>query len=243
MRAIGSFLFLVISRGVMIFNLFWMWIVLPFGWRYILVIIRAWTQMTRVLLRVLCGLSDRFDGVEKIPDGPVIIAVKHQSEWETFIIHLIRKDPSFVLKKELTDIPMWGFYARKTGNISVDRDAGTKALKDMTIQAKAAVKAGRSIIIFPEGTRLPVGQKGTYHPGVASLYKTLGIPVVPVALNSGLFWPTHTYLKRPGTIVLEVQDPILPGLDRQAFMTQLEESIETASQRLIDDARTIDPTL
>ena len=141
-----------------------------------------------------------------------------------------------MLKRELLWIPCYGWYARKAGMIPIDRGAGATALKAMLRRARAVMAQGRSILIFPEGTRTAVGTKRAYHPGVAALYTQLELPVVPVALNSGLFWPRRSFLKRPGRIVVEALAPLPPGLERRTFLTELQSRIETATERLVAEA-------
>jgi 1-acyl-sn-glycerol-3-phosphate acyltransferase len=233
MRGLRAQLFMASARLSMAVSVLLMVFSLPWGARGILALVRVWAHYMRWSLRVLLGVDDRFVGLRNIPDGPCILAVKHQAEWETFVLHLLRRDLVFVLKKELLTIPVWGFYAKIAGNIGVDRTAGASALRKMAQDAKAAVEAGRSVVIFPEGTRTPPGESGRYHPGVAALYQSLGVPVVPVALNSGLYWPRGGRARGRGTIVVEFLPPIEPGLDRRAFMTRLQSDIETASARLL----------
>jgi 1-acyl-sn-glycerol-3-phosphate acyltransferase len=148
------------------------------------------------------------------------------------MVHMLLHDPAVVLKKELLNIPVYGWYTRKTQMIAVDRTGGAKALKDMVAAAQRAAGQGRPIFIFPEGTRTAPGTEADYQPGVAALYKRLDLPVVPVALNSGLFWPRRSFLRKPGTIVVEFLPPIAAGMDRKAFMNVLRERIETATRRL-----------
>jgi 1-acyl-sn-glycerol-3-phosphate acyltransferase len=178
-------------------------------------------------------------GQEKLPKTPVIFASKHQSAWETLVFPCILSDPSIVLKRELLWIPFFGWYLKKVGMIPLSRakGKGTQDLKRLIDKAKHAVELGRSVLIFPEGTRSTPGQKTTYQSGVASLYMHLKIPVIPIALNSGLYWPRRSFLKYPGVINVEFLDPISPGLSRQAFMKELENSIESKTNKLIQEAR------
>ena len=195
---------------------------------------RIWVRGNFALLRVLCRLDYRVTGQEHIPAGPCIIAAKHQSAWDTMIFEILFDRPSYVLKRELTEIPLFGKAIQLAGNVVVDRSGGSKTLRAMVADARQAVEAGRSIAIFPEGTRTKPGQHLRYHPGVAALYRELAIPVLPVALNSGLFWGRKHFLKHPGTIQLAFLEPIEPGLDRSAFMAELEQRIEGASMRLLE---------
>jgi len=194
--------------------------------------VRLWALMVIWLLRVVVGMRHRVLGADKLPAGPAIIAAKHQSAWETIAFNALLRDPAIVLKSELLRIPLWGWLVWRTGHVRVDRRAGAKALKRMAADARVALAQGRSIVIFPQGTRTPPGQARPYLPGVAGLYQALAVPVVPVALNSGLFWGRRSFLKLPGTITVEFLEPIAPGLDRKQFLRQLEQRIETATRRL-----------
>jgi 1-acyl-sn-glycerol-3-phosphate acyltransferase len=194
-------------------------------------------------LRRLTGLGFELRGRENLPAGPFLVASKHQSAFETFAFHLVLNDPAYILKRELLWIPFFGWYLGKSGVIAIDRSAGTKALKAMVKGAEAAAAQGRPVVIFPEGTRAAPGAKLPYHSGVAMLYGSLQLPVVPIALNSGLFWRRRGFLKRPGTIIIEALPAIAPGLNRKAFMAELETRIETASDRLVHEARQTFPNL
>lgn len=198
---------------------------------------RLWLGGTLFLLRVVAGLSFQVRGAENLPKGAAIVASKHQSAFETFIFHSLLGDPAYVLKRELTRIPFFGWYLAKTGVIAIDRSAGAKALKAMVKGAEEARDAGRPIVIFPEGTRTPPGERQPYHSGVAMLYGALDLPVVPVALNSGLFWRRRGFMKQPGVITIQVLPPLPPGMNRKAFMAELEARIETASDALVAEAR------
>lgn len=203
--------------------------------------VQLWLHGVMGLLRVVTGLGWEVRG--PLPCGPVIIAAKHQSAFETFIFHLLVRDPAFILKRELTWIPFFGWYLAKSGVIAIDRAAGTKALRAMVKGAEAAAAEGRPIVIFPEGTRCPPGERRPYHSGIAMLYGALNLPVVPVALNSGLFWRRRGFLKQAGTVTIEMQEPIPPGLDRKRFMAELEARIEGATDRLVAEARDRFPAL
>ena len=183
---------------------------------------RFWMRGLQVLLGAIVGLRYQVRGLQNLPDRPVIIASKHQSAWETVFFHLVRVDTVIGLKHELTRIPLFGWYLMIAHNIRIDRGGAAKALRSLIEGAKTAVAEGCSILIFPEGTRVAPGDPPDYKPGVAALYKELEIPVVPVALNSGLFWGRQSFLKRPGTIAVEFLEPIAPGLERKAFMALLE---------------------
>lgn len=195
----------------------------------------SWARTNAWLLRVLVGTRAEFRGLENIPKGPLLIAAKHQSAWETFALLPLFTDPAFILKRELMRIPVFGWFAAKAKMIPVDRTGGSSALKAMTRRARADMAEGRQILIFPEGTRRPAGAPPAYKFGVAHLYTSLGVPCLPVALNSGLYWPRRALLRRPGIILVEVLPPIPPGLGRAAFLARLQADIETASDRLLDE--------
>jgi 1-acyl-sn-glycerol-3-phosphate acyltransferase len=191
-----------------------------------------WVRVSLALLRLLVGLDHRVVGLEYRLAGPAIYAVKHQSAWDTLVFALLLKDPAYVLKRELIFVPFFGWLLRRAGMIPVDRAGRASALRDMIGQAKQRVDQGRSLLIFPQGTRTAPGEHRPYHPGVAALYGQLNLPVVPVALNSGLFWGRRQFVKRPGTITLEFLPAIPPGMPRKAFMAELERRLECASARL-----------
>lgn len=192
----------------------------------------AWARTVVWLLRLICRLDVRVRGREHVPAGVVIFALKHQSAWETIAFIDIGPPLSVVLKRELLAIPIYGWYMKRLGMVPIDRKAAGAAIREMLRRAKEETGRGRSIMIMPEGTRLPPGRTGRYHPGVAALYSVLDLPVVPVALNSGLFWGRRSLVIRPGTVTLEFLAPIPPGLDRKAFMALLQERIEPASEKL-----------
>lgn len=197
---------------------------------------RAWAAMVNGLVRGVIGARIEFRGMENLPDGASLVAAKHQSAWETSALLGVLPDACFVLKKELHLIPVFGWYLMRNKQVAVDRGAGAKALKSLLRGARAAVGEGRQIVIFPEGTRVPPGESRDYQPGVAALYKALQLPVVPVALNSGVCWGRRRFTKRPSPIIVEFGTPIPPGLDRADFMARLHAAIEPATQRLEAEA-------
>jgi 1-acyl-sn-glycerol-3-phosphate acyltransferase len=204
---------------------------------------KAWGRCNLFLLRVICGLKAEFRGVEKIPRGGALIAAKHQSTWETFSLLWMFEDPTFILKRELQWIPLFGWFTIKGRMIPVDRGAGSAGLTAMTALAAKELQHGRQIVIFPEGTRRPAGAEPAYKYGIARMYEAGGVACVPIALNSGLFWKRRSIIRLPGTVVVEVLDPIEPGLGRDAFMERLQNDIETASARLIEEAQLSSPCL
>jgi 1-acyl-sn-glycerol-3-phosphate acyltransferase len=195
--------------------------------------VQAWARSNLWLLKVLTGTRVEFRGRERIPPGPLLVAAKHQSLWETFALLTVFDDPAFVLKRELMWLPLFGWLAWKAEMVPVDRGAGSSALAAMNERARAEALRGRQILIFPEGTRRAPSAEPAYKFGIAHLYANLGLPCLPVALNSGLFWPRRRFIRRPGTIVVEFLEPIPPGLPRKEFLDQLQACIELASSRLV----------
>jgi 1-acyl-sn-glycerol-3-phosphate acyltransferase len=187
-------------------------------------------------LRVFAGT--RFEVRGKIPPTGVLVAVKHMSMWDTMAIYVLLDDPAIVLKRSLLGIPFYGWYLNKARMIPIDRDGKASALRAMAAAARAEIALGRSIAIFPEGTRKKPGAPPDYKSGVAGLYGQLDVPCYPVALNSGLFWTGPMgFVKRKGTIVVEFLEPIPPGLHRREFMPRLEAEIEAATQKLVSEGQ------
>ncbi len=203
----------------------------------IMTVARYWSRSNIWLLRVVCNVKVEYRGIEKIPKGPLIVASKHQSMWETFALLQFFEQPLFILKRELKWIPLFGWYLIKANMIGVDRSAGGRSLLRMARRAGEAVRRGRQLIIFPEGTRTPVGAPPRYKTGVAQIYVDCGVTCVPVALNSGLFWPRRTFMRYPGTLVVEFLDPLPPGLSRREFIARISRVIEDATGRLVEAAR------
>ena len=209
-------------------------LVLPKGAAF--AVIRLWARGVLWLLAMLVGLNHEIRGRERVPAGPVIYAVKHQSAWETILFALLIPGFAGVYKRQLAFIPVFGWYLMRAEMIPVDRGGGAGALRAMLARARKVVGQGRSIVVMPEGTRTEPGSRRPYHPGIAALYRQLGLPVVPAALNSGVFWGRRSFVKSPGRITFEFLEPIPPGLERRAFMALLEERIETAAERLRREA-------
>jgi len=205
--------------------------------RAVIAIGRAWGRSTLWLLRVVCRVDVEWRGLEKIPPGGIVVAAKHQSAWETVVLVTLFADPAFVVKRELYWLPVFGWCIRKAGMIPVDRGAGKAAVVPMVELARAAIAERRQIIIFPEGTRRPPGAPPKYKSGIAYLYADCGAPCVPIALNSGLYWPRRSFLRFPGTVRLEVLDPIPPGRDHDVFLAELERVLEAATDRLLAEGR------
>ncbi|MFQ6018558.1 MAG: lysophospholipid acyltransferase family protein, partial [Kiloniellaceae bacterium] len=206
--------------------------------RAVLRVGRFWSKGITALLARVCALRHEIRGLANLPERPCIIAAKHQSAWDTLIFSQLLEAPAYVLKRELVWVPLFGWYIARIGAIAIDRTGGAAALRRMMEQGRRMLRQGRPIVIFPEGTRVAPGARKPYLPGVAALYRQLGVPVVPVTVNSGLFWGRRAFLKKPGLITLEILPPIEPGLDREAFTAELENRIETASARLLAAART-----
>ena len=198
--------------------------------------IQHWVSGVLWLLEHVVGITYELRGAENIPAGPAIVASKHQSAWDTILFHRFVRSPAYVMKQELMGIPLYGTYTRMSGSIVVDRKGGARALKNLVRDCRAALEANRQIIIFPEGTRTAPGARQPYQAGIAALYGKLGVSVVPVALNSGLYWGRRSFVKHPGRILVEFRPAIPPGLDRKQFLATLEESIESASAALMAEA-------
>jgi 1-acyl-sn-glycerol-3-phosphate acyltransferase len=204
-------------------------------------VVRTWAQAVVALLRVLAGTRVEVRGWDNLPPAGAIVAAKHQSAFETIALIPLLYNPTIVMKRSIRWIPIFGLYTIRSGMIHVDRSGQTAALRALADRARQEIAAGREIIIFPEGTRRPPGAPPAYQPGIGLLYRMLGAPVVPIALNSGLYWPRRSFLHYPGTIVVEVLPPIPPGLDSRAFLSRLESDIEQATDRLMAEAAAADP--
>jgi 1-acyl-sn-glycerol-3-phosphate acyltransferase len=192
-----------------------------------------WAKTNMLLMRLVCNIKVEFRGTEKIPKGPLIVASKHQSMWETISLLHFFEAPFFAVKRELKFIPMFGLFLIKTDMIAIDRSTGGRALIKMARRAAAALRRGPQIVIFPEGTRAAVGAPAKYKAGIGLIYTDCGVPCLPVALNSGLFWPRRTFMRYPGTLVVEFLDPLPAGLPREEFLTRIQSVIEEASNRLV----------
>ena len=213
-----------------------LWIAMPLAPSQFRTIISIWPKGCFSMLKIL-GIDFEIRGEENIPNRPVLFAVKHQSVWETIFFLWHSKENAYVMKSELAKIPFWGWYMKKAAHILVDRKGGTKSMRDMLAKAASIKETSRSIVIFPEGTRIPPGNMGELHPGVAALYKHLNISVVPVAVNSGLVWPRRQLKKEPGTIIVEFLKPIQAGMEKRAFLTKLRQIISEATLELENESR------
>lgn len=195
-----------------------------------------WLESCLFLQRKILGLSFEIKGIENLPPGPAIVASKHQSAWDSMIFHHLLADPAYILKRELLFLPFIGWYLKKTGQVPIDRRAGMKALKQMVEGARQALAEQRQIVIFPEGHRQAPGTAGDYHSGVAMLYAALDAPLIPVALNSGLFWRRNAFIRHSGVITLEVLPALPRALDRKTVVLLLQQRIEIATRALENDA-------
>lgn len=204
--------------------------------RWAMMGLKAHAIVSQWLLETICGTRMEVRGRDRLPAGACLVVAKHQSAWDTFALIPLFRDPAIVLKDELKWIPVYGWFCLKFRHILVRRDKAAVALKAMLRDAQDRAGEGREILIFPEGTRRPPGAAPDYKPGYVALYDGLGIPCVPLALNSGAFWPRRSLERRPGTIVVEFLEPIPPGLPRKQFRALIEARIEAASDRLLAEA-------
>lgn len=222
MAILRSALFALIFYPATIFYALTIIVMTPFGTGPVQRWVRRWALFHYWLVRNILGIRFEWDG--EIPAGAFLIAVKHQAMVEAVDTLRFAESPVVVMKRELSEMPIWGKAARAYGVIGVDRDAGAKALREMMVEAKAAASAGRPVIIFPEGTRVPFGEAPPLRAGFAGLYRILGLPVVPVALDSARVWP-RGFVKRPGTIRFKVGEIIPPGLKRDEIEARVHSAI------------------
>ncbi len=193
---------------------------------------RAWSRAWLAIYAAVCGVSYEIRGREHLPRGGCVLAMKHQSVWDTCALFAIFDRPVYVFKSELRWIPFFGWSLLRLGCVPVKRGTGKLALDDMVAGTRIALDESKQVVIFPEGTRTMVGQLPKYKTGISYLYEQLGVPCVPVALNSGLLWPRRTFLRPPGRIVVEILAPIAPGVPRKEMLDRLVTVIESASNRL-----------
>ena len=198
---------------------------------------RFWAASVLVLLKLIVGLDHQIRGLDRVPRDGCIIAMKHQSAWDALVLPVVLGDPAVVVKRELLLLPFYGWYAARAGSIAIDRKAGAGALRRMLARARPVAAAGRPIVIFPEGTRVAPGERRSYQPGVAALYQALALPLVPAAVNSGLYWGRRSFVKRKGRIVLEFLEPIPPGRTRPRLMAELERRVEIATAALLREGQ------
>jgi 1-acyl-sn-glycerol-3-phosphate acyltransferase len=201
--------------------------------RAVIWLAKNWAYTNIWLLKAVCRIEVAYVGRDKSPSGPLIVAAKHQSLLETFALIPLFADPVFIVKRELMWIPFFGWYLWKADMIPVDRGARSQALLAMTQRARDELSRGRQLIIFPEGTRRAPGAPPAYKYGVVQLYAAIGVPCLPVALNSGVVWRRRSFRRQPGTVTIEILDPVPPGLDKQTFFESLKGGIEDTMARLI----------
>lgn len=199
--------------------------------------VRWWIHTLFFLQRSLLRLDFEFRGRDRLPAGACIIASAHQSAWDTIAFYALLEDPSFVLKKELYSVPLFGAYAAKCGMIAIDRKGGAGAVRRMLRAVADRLADGRPVVIFPGGTRSNPDEVADLKSGINALYRHCGVPVVPVSLNSGVFWGRRSFVKKPGVIVAEFGEPIPPGLSGDAFDERLAQAIRDGNRRLVAEAR------
>lgn len=197
---------------------------------------RLWASGALWLAWRICGLTHEIRGLQYITETPVIYASKHQSAWDTIIFWMVFRAPVYVIKKELLWLPLFGLYLFRQGLIAIDRSKGAAAIKQLIRKTKYALHEQRPVVIYPEGTRTVPGAAASYQPGIAAVYSQIKCTVIPVALNSGLYWGRNAFIKRPGKIIIEFLPPIEPGLPSKEFLARLQTTIESATARLIDEA-------
>ena len=234
---IRSILFNVIFIGWTILLLATLWIILPFPRLIFRRAIAFWPKLIFPLMRVILGLDFEQRGLNNLPSGPVIFAVKHQSTWDTMFFLWLDKNNSYIMKEELNKIPFWKSYMTKAGHIVVDRKGGLATMRQMIKDTKNVLQEGRSVVIFPEGTRTQPGKSEVYHPGVAALYGQTKVPIIPVALNSGMYWGRREFRKSAGKIIIEFLKPMEKGLKKTEFVSELKSIVEAATRKLEDEAR------
>lgn len=198
-------------------------------WRFV----RAWVRTVEWGLRVIVGCRVEVRGREHLPEGGALVAGKHLAMLDTITPLAVLPDTAFVLKRELEKLPFWGWYMGKLDMLPIDRQGGAATLRAMVHGARDRMAQGRQIVIFPEGTRALPGAPPDYKPGVAGLYRELGVPVTPMATNSGLCWPSHGFIRYPGVVTYAFLPPIPAGMKRASFMAVLEDTLEAASDALI----------
>jgi 1-acyl-sn-glycerol-3-phosphate acyltransferase len=228
---------LIFNVAFVVNNILWFVLCLPtlllprkvfFRW-----VLHPWCWSNLYLLRWICGVKMEFRGRENLPKGGFMVACKHQSVWETMALTVSVPEPRYILKRELMWVPLFGFYLKKTGQVPINRGKRIDAIAAMNRAAQLAVEEGGQLLIFPEGTRRPVGAPPNYKMGVAHMYEALNTSVVPVAINAGVFWPRRRFRKYPGTVVMEYLPPIPPGMPKDVFLPLLQDRIETATDRLV----------
>ena len=233
---------MIVARSLVFVALFYLWsalaaiVMLPLllaPRQWMAMAAKFWASVVIAMLGPICGVGVEIRGRQHLPRKAALIAAKHQCMFDTMAPFTVFADAAYVMKKELMNIPFYGWFARKTGMIVVDREAHAKALRKLVADARRRVADERQVVIFPEGHRTSPGAKGDYKPGVAALYRDLGLPCTLMATNSGVHWPARGFIRRPGVIVYEFLEPIPAGLRRGEFMRTLEARLEAASAALL----------
>ena len=204
---------------------------------------KAWATSSVWLMEKIVGTTFEIEGLENIPKGGYIFAPKHQSFWDTFALLPYLDDPVYILKRELLWIPLFGWYAKKQQMIPVNRGARGKVMVEVLRRTREVLAAGRQLIIYPEGTRRPPGAEPVYKYGIARMYRDLDVPVVPVAMHPGLFWPRRDFHRYPGHFKVRILPPIQPGMDPDAFFAHLIKVTEAASDELLLETVARNPDL
>ncbi len=197
---------------------------------------KPWAAISMLLARIFCGIKYEIRGKENILATPAIYASKHQSAWDTIIFLILFPKVAYVLKKELLRLPFWGWYLWRMKMIAIDRSAGASSLKQLIRDSKTALAENRPIVIFPEGTRTKPGVSPDYQAGITAMYSSLNTPIIPVALNSGIYWGKNAFFKKPGKIIIEFLPTIPAGLPKKEFNERLQNEIETATDKLIKES-------
>ncbi|MGB1161176.1 MAG: lysophospholipid acyltransferase family protein [Alphaproteobacteria bacterium] len=211
------------------------WPIVFFGKRATFAFGLFWAKGVLAISRIFAGVTWKVDGLENLPEKPYILASKHQSFFDTVIWSLLVPDAAYVMKEELLTQPIFGWFIRRIDVVALDRSAGLSSLRKLLVDSAAKAEAGMPVIIFPEGTRTIPGIRGRYHPGVAAMYEKLSLPVVPVGTDSGVFWDRGFKGLKAGQITVSIQPPIMPGLDKRTFLSQLSDAIEDASLGLLPE--------
>jgi 1-acyl-sn-glycerol-3-phosphate acyltransferase len=228
---------LIFNVVFVINNILWFILALPLlvlpRKAFFLNVLHPWCWTNLKLHSWICNVRMEFRGRENIPTGGFMVASKHQSAWETLALAMSFPEPRYILKQELMWVPLFGIYLKKAGQVPINRGNRVDAIAAMNKASELALKEGGQLLIFPEGTRRPVGAPPAYKQGVAHMYEALNTAVLPVAINAGVLWPRRTFLKYPGTIIMEFLPPIPPGLPKDVFFERLRDTIETATNRLV----------
>lgn len=239
MTAIRSFLYnVVFYLSLIVQMIFWTPIFFLLPRKKAWFVPKVWARSSLWLQRVVAGTRSEISGLENLPDGPFILAPKHQSFWDVLAFFPYLNDPLFILKRELMRIPLFGWYVAKMQMVPVNRGERAKALRAVVAATSKEMARNRQLIIYPEGTRRAPGDDPAYKWGIAELYQRLNVPVVPVAHAAGLFWPRRKFMRYPGTIHARFLPPIEPGLDRRAFLERLIAETEAACDEMLVQAAT-----